>query len=139
MADHEQIRQKFNTDPFAVAVGVSVTEVSDGYAVAEAEVSGEMANTISTAHGGLIFAVADEAFAAASNSDNMTRVAQHVSISFTRPAVVGQMLRATAKLVTQTKNTAIYHVEVSNEQGKIVASCQCVAYSLGTPYIADPE
>lgn len=139
MVEYEQIRKRLNTDPFALLNGVSVTEIGDGFAVAEAEVTGKTVNTIDTAHGGLIFAVADEAFAAASNSDNMTRVAQQISITFVRPANIGVKLIATARRITQTRNTAVYQIEVRNDDDKVIAACQCLAHSLRVPYIVEDK
>lgn len=135
MADFEAIRARLNTDPFAIQAGIRVTAIGDGYAAAVVKVGASNVNTIDTAHGGLIFSVADEAFAAACNSDNTTRVAQSFTIAFTRPAPIGAILTATATRVSQSKKTALYSVEVKDEQDRLIAHCQCLAYSLGTPYI----
>ena len=58
---------------------------------------GRYAVTTRIAHGGMIFALADTAFAYACNSRNVSTVAQQASIVFLAPAREGERLTAEAQ------------------------------------------
>ena len=51
------------TSNFEKHVGITLSEVSAGFARAEMKVSEQLGNRINTAHGGAIFTLADKAFA----------------------------------------------------------------------------
>ena len=57
----------------------------------------DMLNGFKAIHGGMIFALADSAFAYACNSENKVTVAQQASIAFLSPAYAGEKLTAVAK------------------------------------------
>ncbi|MBV8798321.1 MAG: hotdog fold thioesterase, partial [Alphaproteobacteria bacterium] len=64
------------------AWGIEIEEVREGYARIAMTVTANMLNGYAIAHGGMIFALADTAFAYACNSRNMSTVAQAASIVF---------------------------------------------------------
>ncbi|CAI7642622.1 unnamed protein product [Penicillium discolor] len=72
-------------------------------------------------HGGLVFALADTAFAIACNEDDRVTVAAGADISFLKPTVAGQTLTATAIRRTRTGRSGLYDVTVVDEQGDAVA------------------
>lgn len=75
-------------------------------------VTPKMANGHGICHGGMIFALADTAFAFASNSKGGTVVAAGATVDFLSPAVVGEELEATARERHLQGRSGIYDVTV---------------------------
>ena len=80
-----------------------------------------MVNGHGTCHGGFIFAVADSTFAYACNSFNHRAVAAGVDINFLAPAHLGDLLTAHGHARHQGGRSGVYDIEVSNQDGKLVA------------------
>ncbi|MFO1187922.1 MAG: hotdog fold thioesterase [Alphaproteobacteria bacterium] len=72
------------------AWGIEILEARQGYARISMRVTPAMLNGHGTAHGGMIFALADTAFAYACNSRNETSVAQSATIIFLAPGAPGR-------------------------------------------------
>jgi acyl-CoA thioesterase len=72
-------------------------------------------------HGGVIFALADSAFAFACNSYNKVTVAQSNSITFTAPGKTGDRLTADAREVVRSGRSGTYDVTVTNQDGTVIA------------------
>jgi acyl-CoA thioesterase len=68
-----ELYQHLAAEPFAQQMGISVDELRPGYARASMTLAPWMVNVHGTAHGGMLFALADVAFAAASNSHGTWR------------------------------------------------------------------
>jgi acyl-CoA thioesterase len=78
----EEIKEFFKGDNLAKYLGIELSDVSRGKAVAKMVVNDEHLNGIGTVHGGAIFTLADFAFAVAANSHGRVTVAINVSISY---------------------------------------------------------
>ena len=72
-------------------------------------------------HGGIIFTLADSAFAFACNSRNQNTVAQHNSITYISPSKLGDTLTADAKEVSLSGRSGIYDVTVTNQNNDVIA------------------
>jgi acyl-CoA thioesterase len=103
--------------PSALAqlLGFEIIEQGPGLASLRATVGPAHVNGHGTAHGGFLFALADEALAIASNSHGPVAVALAASIHFTRRAVEGAVLLAEAREVSLGRSAAVYEVTVSSE------------------------
>ncbi|MEA4926907.1 MAG: PaaI family thioesterase [Syntrophomonadaceae bacterium] len=110
-----------NNDPLGEYLGVTLLEVREGYAVASMEVKPELLNVHGLTHGAAIFALADVAFGAASNSHGPSALALETHISFTKSTRVGEILQATARLENLTRKTGLYRMEVVDSSGQMVA------------------
>lgn len=123
--DLAAIRRTLEADPFARSMGMVLEEVRPGYARLRMPLRAEMMNFHGTAHGGAIFALADAAHAAASNSRGRKAVALHLTIDYLRPARAGGHLVAEASEADRGRRTALYRIEV-REDGfeRPVAVCQ---------------
>ena len=84
----------------------------------------DMLNGFDAIHGGMIFALADSAFAYACNSENNVTVAQQASIAFLSPAYVGEKLTATAKCEAKAGRSGVYNVVVTGPDERVVATFQ---------------
>ena len=80
-----------------------------------------MTNGHKTCHGGMIFSLADSAFAYACNTENQPNVAASVSIDYLNAAFAGDKLTASAQKTFQRGRTAIYDVRVENQKGELIA------------------
>jgi len=83
-----------------------------------------MLNGFEAIHGGMIFALADSAFAYACNSENKVTVAQQASIAFLSPAYAGEKLTAVAKREAGEGRSAVYNVVVTGPDDRVVATFQ---------------
>lgn len=101
--------------------GMALTSVTEGEAVLTLTVAREHCNGHGICHGGVIFSLADSAFAFACNSRNQATVAQHNMISFLKPAALGDVLTATAREVSLTGRSGLTDVTVSNQDGLVIA------------------
>ena len=117
-------------DRFAAFAGIKLVSCGGGEAVAEVELTENHLNAVGTAQGGLIFTLADTAFAAVCNDGRPQTVALNNAISFLRPATAGT-LRATATLVSSGRTTCCADVLVTDAAGKPVAKMQCTGYTKG--------
>jgi acyl-CoA thioesterase len=104
----EQIRI-FNSSEFARLLGMEILEASEGYARAIMDCTGKM-NPGGVAHGGAIFALADQAFGIAANCCGVHRVAVSVSIQYIAPAK--GKLTAVAQRVEDNGSCDTYRVMV---------------------------
>lgn len=108
----EAVARMLSADAASRALGIDVIECADGRAVATMTVRPDMVNGHDLAHGGLVFALADTAFAAACNSHGPVAVAAAADIMFVAPARLGDVLTATAVERTRFGRSGIYDVTV---------------------------
>ena len=107
-------------DRASIGLGMRLDRVAPGEAELSMPVEPRMANGHGICHGGFIFALADSAFAC--NSFNRRSVAQSNSITYLRPAWVGQVLTARASRTAEAGRSDIYDVQVTDEEGRAIAS-----------------
>ena len=109
-------------DHAAQALGITLEEIGPGFARTRMTVRPDMVNGHDICHGGLIFTLADTAFAYACNSDNRVTVAQHCTITFLAPARAGDVLEATARQTVKVGRNGVTEIVVTRDGGEIVAS-----------------
>ncbi|MGL5701482.1 MAG: hydroxyphenylacetyl-CoA thioesterase PaaI [Kluyvera sp.] len=124
-------RAMYEKDTCARTLGIELIEMDDGYAQLSMSVSPTMLNGHHTCHGGQLFSLADTAFAYACNSQGLAAVASAASIDFLRPAFVGDLLIATARVKQQGKVTGVYDIEITNQQQKTVALFRGKSHRIG--------
>ena len=93
----EPVRQTLAADRSSALLGIQVLSAEAGRAVAVMTVSPESANGHGIAHGGLVFTLADTAFACAVNSQAPGSATAAASIVYFSPARVGEELVAEAE------------------------------------------
>ena len=119
-------------EPFAVAMKMELKGLEDGYSVVEMIYDPEKQNNIyGRAHGGAIYGLIDEAFETAGQTDGTIAVALNVNVTYVASPAAGDRLRAEAKRISQTKKTAGYDIKVSDQDGRLIATCQALAYRTG--------
>ena len=121
------------------AWGVEIEEAREGYARIHMKLRPDMLNGHGIAHGGMIFALADTAFAYACNGRNLKTVAAQASIVFLDAAREGEVLVAEAAEQALVGRSGVYNVAVRTQDGRAVAEFQGLSRSLGGPVIGDME
>ena len=121
----------YANDAAARGLGITIEEVRPGYARLRMAVVASMINGHDVAHGGLVFTLADTAFAYACNSRNERNVALNASISFVAPARSGETLVAVAHERSRAGRTGVYDVEVTGPDGSTVALFRGTSYRTG--------
>jgi acyl-CoA thioesterase len=102
-------------------LGMSIESCGPGRATVSMRVRPDMVNGHGICHGGLVFALADSAFAFACNSYGDNTVAAGAAIDFLLPAREGDVIRATASERWRGGRSGIYEIEVRNQKGETVA------------------
>ncbi len=100
---------------------MAIDAMGAGCARVTMPVRDDMVNGHHTCHGGLIFTLADSAFAYACNSDNRNTVGAACTIDYLRPAFAGDRLTAEAVARSAAGRTGVYDVTVSNQDGDAIA------------------
>ncbi len=108
-------------DNAAQALGIRIEEMRPHYALARMTVRDDMLNSHGVCHGGIIFTLADTAFAYASNSENKATLAVSCTISFAAAVPAGAELTAVAEKRSRGGRTGIYDVTVTDGAGKTAA------------------
>jgi len=124
------------TDSSRHAMGIEIVEVAPGRAVLRMKVAEWMVNGYRICHGGMIFTLADSAFAYACNTHDRMTVAQMCAITFVAPGKEGDMLTATAQERSLFGRSGIYDVTVADQDGRTIAEFRGNSRSLGTEILA---
>jgi len=106
------IDKMYNGDAFSQWLGIRRLEEAPGYCVLEMEVRPEMVNGFGIAHGAITYALADSAFAFASNSHGRKAVSIETSINHLKTVYPGDVLRAVAEETSLSNKLALYHIKV---------------------------
>jgi acyl-CoA thioesterase len=116
-------------DNFRESLGINVLEVKDGYAKMSLKVKKEHINIAGFTHGGVIFSLADCAFAEAVNFGDKKAVAIQVSINYLRPTSEGDLLNAEATTISDSRTLVLCNVVVKKDE-KDVAIFSGLAYKI---------
>ena len=108
-------------DAYARSLGIGLVSVSDEEIMIEMMVAPEHLNFLEVGHGGMVFSLADCAFSLASNSAGERAVAIDTHLVLTAASRSGDRLRATATEASRGRTLGTYRVEVTRDDGRIVA------------------
>ena len=114
-------RDMIAADRASAALGIEVVSAAPGEAVVRMRVRADMLNGFHVIHGGLVFAVADTAFALACNETDAVTLAAGADIAFLTSAHEGEILTATAHRRTLVGRSGLYDVRVEADDGRTVA------------------
>ncbi len=147
-ARHDE-RRKMNPDELASRVAhhmlseegtgpswdIKIEEARAGYARLSMVVRPDMLNGHGMAHGGMIFALADTAFAYVCNGRNERTVAAQASIVFLGSASEGETLTAEAEELATAGRSGVTRVAVRSSDGRSVAEFTGYSRSIGGPIL----
>ena len=124
-------------DAASQALGITISDVAPGTAIASMKVRDDMVNGHGICHGGYIFTLADTAFAFACNTYDDVTVAAGADISFLEPVRQDVELMATAVELSRRGRSGLYDVTVRTSDGTVVAEFRGRSRSLGRALLND--
>lgn len=124
-------RSMWTRDRTAQALGMQIVAIRAGHATLSMPVREDMVNGHHICHGGMIFTLADTAFAYACNSYNQNAVASACQIDFIAPAHEGETLEAEAAERSATGRTGVYDVTIRTSEGKMIALFRGKSHRIG--------
>lgn len=133
--NQENLIQHLSSDPFAGHLGIEIVDALPGSARVTVRLQDWMCNAHGIPHGGLLFTLADTAFALASNAYGVIAVALDVSITFCRPAAVGALLTGTATEINRTTRTGLYELNVHDDGGRLIATARGTVFRTDRPVL----
>ena len=125
----------FDAEGTGPAWGIVIQEARAGYARLSMEVRADMLNGHGIVHGGMVFALADTAFAYVCNGRNEKTVAAQASVIFLGSAERGDTLVATAEEVAVAGRSGVTQVSVATSEGRAIAEFTGYSRTLGGPVI----
>jgi len=131
MSAQEHANRMLANDLATNALGISISDVSEGRATATMTVRPDMTNGHGICHGGYVFLLADTAFAFACNTYGTATVAAGADVEFLAPVSVGERLVATAHEIVLRGRSGVYDVVVQRD-GEVVATFRGRSRSLRT-------
>ncbi|MBP3754622.1 MAG: PaaI family thioesterase [Lachnospiraceae bacterium] len=110
----------FKNDKFTYNSGMVLEDLGEDFSLCSMELGEGHLNANGGIMGGVIFTLADLAFAALSNNIHRPTVAQQVSINYLA-APKGKTLKARAELIKSGRSSTIIQVKVTDETGREIA------------------
>lgn len=126
-------------DKAAQALGMEIIQSGPGFAHLEMTVTEAMLNGHAICHGGMIFSLADTAFAHACNSYNRVTVASGCTIDYAAPAFKGDRLRAIAQERHRKGRTGVYDVTIYNQKDEALAYFRGKSHQISGVLVEEAE
>lgn len=117
------------------AWGIRVEEARAGYARLSMKLRADMLNGHRIVHGGMVFALADTAFAYVCNGRNEKTVAAQAGIVFLGSAGEGDILVAEAEEAATAGRSGVTRVSVRTSDGRPIAEFTGYSRTLGGPVL----
>jgi len=130
-SDATELRAMLRADHASAALGMVLEVDEPGLAVVSMTVREDMTNGFAITHGGLVFTLADTAFAVACNEDDRVTVAQGADVTFLKSTGVGDVLTATARRRVLRGRNGVYDITVTDQAGDVVAEVRGRAFVTG--------
>lgn len=133
----ESVRQaifdRIKDEPFSRKFGLRLVDLQKGYSKVEMTLAPDVNNIFGMTHGAAIFALIDTAFETACNSHGTVAVALNVVVTYTASPSPGSRLMSEARELSRTRRTANYDIKVYDDENRLIASCQALAYRKRVP------
>ena len=116
-----ELKTKEEGEPIASFLKMRLLELSPGYAKVVIKLVPEHQNFNGLIFGGIVMAVADQAFAYASNSLAHPNIASQFNIHFIAAAEVDDELTAECQVIKSGRRVGISEMAVTNQESKLIA------------------
>ena len=131
--DIQALKDFFLHDEFARQNGIEIVEISEGYARTQVRIGPRHLNAGGSVQGGVLFTLADLAFAAATNSHGTLTVTSAANITFVRGASAG-IITAQARELVNSRHLPFCEVRVTDDEDRLIAIFTASGYRKeGTP------
>lgn len=128
-ASIDEAKDFFKNDRFAEENGIELLEITDDSCVCSMKIRPEHLNAANGVMGGVIFTLADFAFAVVTNNIHLPSVGQQNSITFLS-SPKGDTLIAKCKCRKSGKTTTIASVDISDNSGRDIAMFSGTSFKL---------
>jgi acyl-CoA thioesterase len=108
-------------EPIAAFLKMKLVELSPGHARVTMKLTPEHLNFNGMVFGGIIMAIADQAFAYGTNSLVTPSIATQFNIHLISGAGVGDELTAECRVVKSGRRIGVSEMTVTNQDGKLIA------------------
>ena len=119
-----------NDDKFAKSIGAQLTEVREGYACAELIVEDRHLNGAGVCQGGVMYTLADLAFAAVANSHGILSLGISNTITFIKSAQLGETIKAECTEQVNHHRLPYCDIKITNLQGETLAIMTGLGYRM---------
>ena len=126
-----------NDDRFANGIGARLTEIDKGFARAELTVEERHLNGGGVCQGGVMYTLADLAFAAVSNSHGILTLGISNTITFMKSGQLGDTLTAECREVLDHRKLPYCDIHITNQKGELLATMTGLAYRLNRDFEYD--
>lgn len=131
----QQIKEFFDNDKFAKMIDAEIEEITDESVVCTLKINENHFNSVGTVQGGVVFTLADFAFAVACNLKDLktdtdsVSIGQAANITYLRPAK-GDKLIAKTTCIQKGRRISVYRMHVTDNLGTNVAEMTGTAYRI---------
>ncbi len=122
MTDLELTKRFFEDDGFVKLAGIEIVEVTAKKAVVRAKITDDHRNANGSVQGGMLYTVADFAFAVLGNHIHPVTVTQMGQISYVKAAYTKE-ITATATETVRSGHTTVSEVVIKDDVGQTVCVC----------------
>lgn len=122
------LMELLSKDAYASRLGMKLVDASAGRAAVRMRVSPHHLNFNGSCHGGAILSLADTAFGLASSTHGHLTAGIDTHATFTVAVREGDTLTASAREVSRGRRLGVYLVEVSRDDGTLVATFTGTVY-----------
>lgn len=127
MQDITWLKNFFKADKFVEHAGIQIEGVDGEKAVISAKVEEKHLNANGCVQGGMLYTLADFAFAVLGNYLHPFTVTQSGNIHYLRPAYTSK-ITATARETACSGHTSLCEVEIVGEEGKTLCVCHFTGF-----------
>lgn len=117
-------------DHFARNAGAKLTEIREGFARAELTVGEMHVNAAGVCQGGVIYTLADFAFAAVANSRGIMTLGISNTLTLLKSAKIGDTLTAECTELLDHHKLPYCDIKVLNQDGELIAVMTGLGYRL---------
>lgn len=118
--DKYALKEFFQHDEFARQNGIEIVEIAEGYARTQVRIEPRHLNAGGYVQGGVLFTLADLAFAAATNSHGTLTVTSSANITFVRGAT-GGLISAQAQELVNSRHLPFCEVRIIDDESNLIA------------------
>lgn len=126
-----ELRAKEGGEPIASFLEMRLLELTPGYAKVAIKLKPQYQNFNGVIFGGIVTAVADQAFAYASNSLAYPSLASQFNIHFIAGTEVNDELTAECRVLKSGRRVGISEIVVTNQDGKLIAKATGTTIPVG--------
>ena len=121
--DFARLAAQFSASRYAQLLGLTVTELSPGYARVTMQTGPEFHNWSNMTHGGALMSLADHAFGCCLNTLESVYVAVQFTTQFVAAPKDGELLVAEGKVVRAGRRVGQAEITITGDEGRLIARC----------------